>query len=182
MVEEPGIWTAHRQTLLQGFFHQRSFQRPSKGPANNFPAAQVHHRGQINPAGHGPDIGDIRSPGLIQLHRRLEFFESIGSRRLHRAAIRRARTKGPFGFGPDAMALHEARDPVLATDNVLAFQLPGQTRTPISLSALLVGLPEASQKLIVGPFTLPWPPLKPSIVAAALYLECQAKCMDRKLR
>jgi hypothetical protein len=59
MVEEPGGGPAHPEGLAQGFFHQRTLQSITKGPADDFTAVEIHDCGQINPAALGLQIGDV---------------------------------------------------------------------------------------------------------------------------
>ena len=65
MVEEPGSGTALEQGLLQGFFHQRGFQRRAAGPAHDSPAVKVHDGSQVKPALSGKDVSDVTDPNAI---------------------------------------------------------------------------------------------------------------------
>jgi len=65
MVEEPGSRTALEPGLLQGFFHQRGFQRRAAGPAHDSPAVKVHDGSQVKPALSGKDVSDVTDPDAI---------------------------------------------------------------------------------------------------------------------
>src|SRR5690349_7516764 len=105
MVKEPGSGTAIPKRLLQGFFHQRSVEGITNGPADDPAAEQVHDGGQINPTGAGADVGDIRSPGLIDAAQGL-FFETVGSHLTGMTAVGSPWTERAFGFGAQMMSSH----------------------------------------------------------------------------
>ena len=97
MVEEPGGGSAMSQCLEQGSFHQKGFQRRAEGPAQDFTAAQIHHGGQIGPAGLRPDVSDVGYPDSIRGLRPRGVLEPIGCRRMGMAAVGGARTKSALG-------------------------------------------------------------------------------------
>src|SRR5215472_18053729 len=106
MVKEPGSGTASKQSLLEGFFHQRGIQRMADGPANDSAAVEVHDCGQINPTSNGPDVGDIRHPGLIGPTGSRTFLEMVGSSPVAVIALGSAGTEGSFLSGAHVLEFH----------------------------------------------------------------------------
>src|SRR5262245_2753653 len=180
MVEEPGSRPADNQCMFQGFFHQRCFQGPTDRPAYDFATTQIHNPGQINPASDGPHVSDISHPGQIGPQRGLEFLKSIGSHRFKVSAVGGSRSKRPLLPGSDTMELHQAGHSILATNNILSFQLPGDPWTAVGGSTLAMSLSNTLQQPIVGTLPLPRNFCAPSIVTAAPDLERLAKSLNRK--
>src|SRR5215831_17141241 len=106
MVEEARGGTAKSPSLLEGFFHQRRVQSIPQGPAEDFATVKVHHRGQADPASGGTQIGNVGHPDLVDGSREAPFPQAIGSRAIEMLTVGGAGTEGPFGLGPNAMAMH----------------------------------------------------------------------------
>jgi hypothetical protein len=59
------------QGLLQRVEHEAGVRRPRDPPADNAPRISIDHKGNIDEAGPGRDIGEIRDPEHVRA-RRLE--------------------------------------------------------------------------------------------------------------
>src|ERR1700722_7976547 len=136
MVKEPGGGTAFNQSLLQGFFDQGCFHGGCERPAHDFSAEQIHHGGQINPAGHGPYVGEVRYPDLIGCRRWRVGFKPVGRNGVGMVAVCRAGTKGPLGAGFNPGGLHQAGHPVFARLNAFLAEFMENPRAAITLPAL----------------------------------------------
>ncbi len=68
MVEETGFWASSLQRHLQGLLGQLPREPAPHGPAHDGPGIEIQQNGQIEPAFHGPDIGEVTRPHVIGSH------------------------------------------------------------------------------------------------------------------
>lgn len=175
MVDEPGGRVPEVQGLLQGGFGQGSGQGVADRPAHDFAAEQVHDGGQINPACEGVNVSDIRDPDLIDGGGWRVVPAPIGSDGLAMSALGGARSERPFAFGAQTLRAHEPCDAIFAAGDLLAFQLVGDTRAAVGLAALLKGLLDVLEQLLIGLGALARGAVAPQVIGAARDLQDPAE-------
>src|SRR5215469_64526 len=182
MVEEPRSGTASNQCLLEGFFHQRSFQGRADGPTNNSATVEVHDCGQVHPTGDGPEVSDIGHPSLIG---------PIGSRSLLQEIGSSAAAAGTLsGAGPERSFLpcahrvkpHQTGYPLFIAMDVLLAQVPGQPGAAISLTAAFKGRFHMLKQVAVELITSAGPARAPAVKATTRHLQGQTQVPNGKVR
>jgi len=129
----------------------------------------------------GFDVGNIRSPGLINAAKGL-LLEPIGSGSVGMAAVGGARPERPLGFGPQMVGSHQPGDTVFTARDLLSLQESGHTGAAVGLTALDKGLFYSSQQELIGLGPRARLSVAAVVVAAGRHLQEGAQSAHRALR
>ena len=80
MVDQPAPWTPARERHLEGVDDERRAHVGRHRPADDQPGVGVLHRGEVQPALAGAQVGDVSNPQHVRPRRREVTLDQIGGR------------------------------------------------------------------------------------------------------
>ena len=89
-------------------------------PADHLARCQIEHRGQVEPAFTGRDVGDVGQPDLVRRTRLEVLPQQVGGDGQAMAAVGGDGTETAGSGAAKAMPPHQALDPATADGDVLA--------------------------------------------------------------
>ena len=144
---------------------ERHGHSPVHRPANDTPRKQVDDHRQVQPAGGGPDVGDVPAP-LLRRPRRCKSLLQMIRCRLTAVLLFRRHLVAPRLFGADAMLPHQPGDPVNAASDLI-LHLCVDARAAVRTVAGRKRLLNRGQQRLVGHLPLTDGPRPPGVIPAA---------------
>src|SRR5436190_23098444 len=103
------------------------------GPTHHFATAKVHDYGQIDPALHSGDVGDVGDPNLIGPGGWTGGLEVVGGDGMVMIAIGGARPESGFSQASNVFLAHQPSNAVAAARALFLAQLPRHARAAIGV-------------------------------------------------
>jgi len=133
------LWLAGVQRLFQGIQDEVGSHRTDDAPAHDAPGKDINHKGHIDKALPGRDVGEIGCPELIGALRLELAMNAIQRARCGRIDDGGLHDLAPY-HAPQASAVQQAFDGAAGGLNAFAAQLAPDIRSAINLH---IGLPDA---------------------------------------
>jgi hypothetical protein len=133
-MEQTGFGAARVNGVEHGLLNEGGFEVGGGGPADDFPAVEVHDGGQIKPALSGKDISDVADPNAIGRFGFWSCGQAIGRDGMRMIGVSGFGFKGTFLPGFELQLTHVAGDPITAARQTLAFEADRETRTAINFA------------------------------------------------
>ena len=142
-------WLAHEPRHAQGIRDWAGLHVGLHAPAHHLAAEQVDHRGQVQPALAGGDVGDVAGPGPVgRVHREITV-EQVGRNGQGMFAVG-GDNKFPLAPRPDAVPVHGLLHPLLAHTSAAAQQfLPHAWPAVLSLD-LGMNRKDVGQQILIA--------------------------------
>lgn len=182
MVEKPGGGTAIGQGLLQGFFHQRCFQRGTGSPTDDLAAIKVHHGGQIQPALSREDISDVTGPDPIKGFGSGRDRQVVGSNGMRMVGIGSPRSESPLLTGFKVKGAHVAGHAIAGAADAGMAKTHRQAGAAVEFAVLIKEPHQFLSQALVCLRTLTDSTVKPCIIGTARHAQSLADILDGILR